>query len=75
MRVAWDWYRQNAKIGPNGHRAPIIDVCTKTKQLENTVVVSILALWAETSVPAIITSRSNEGIEILLNLHATWKMT
>lgn len=75
MRVAWEWYLENAKINPNGHRAPIMDVCTRTKQLEETVVLSILAMWAETSVPAIITARSDEGIEILLNLHATWKMT
>ena len=75
MRVAWQWYDEQARIGPNGYRSPIVDVCTKTKQLEDTVVMSILAMWAETSVPAIVTTRSDEGIEIFLNLHATWKMT
>ena len=74
MKVSWDWYTRNAKVNPNGQYAPIIDLCLIHTQLEGEVLYSLINMWANTAVSAIMITRSHLGIEIMLHLHATWMM-
>ena len=74
MEISWNWYAQNTKINSDGSYAPIVDLCVITTELTGEVLYSVINMWADTAVNGIMTTRSEDGIEIMLHLHSTWEM-
>ena len=59
-----EWFRDNAQKNDNGDLRPICDIFTKTHEVAELKIFQILATMADADIPIIVTTRTEEKIEI-----------
>ena len=64
MRASLDWFKQNAQKTDEGNLKPLVDIFVKTHQISEMKIFQILATFADADIPIIVTTRTEEKVEI-----------
>ena len=64
MKAGLDWFLENSEKTDEGVHKPILDIFVNTHEVSELKIFQILATLADADVPIIVTTRTEEKIEI-----------
>ena len=64
MKASFDWFRENAEKTDEGKHKPLVDIFVKTHEISESKIFQILATLADADIPIIVTTRTEEKVEI-----------
>ena len=70
MKATQDWFKDNAEKTDHGDCKPIMDIFVNTTEVADLKIFQILATLANADVPIIVTTRTENKVEITFILYS-----
>ena len=70
IRASSEWFRDNAEKRDDGSLKPIFDMFVNTRQVGELKIFHLLATLMDTDIPLIITTRTEEKVEITFIIYS-----